>query len=412
MADEELQDSVDNTTAENGAAEKAAPVSPAAEQTDAQADASTKADEAVQAVSMAEQEAKRKAEEVEDAVDEIRSYGKKKDPWKGKRRFARPEDDPDVEAMPKYAECLHEETKVPKYIGAKKYYAELVYPTKAPQPAFEADYILEITKDYNWNINMGETVFVNSGSAKFNSQFEKAIYEYVHLEKGEFPILLYDRTISMSAKYGLVLTNKFIHVHTRGIIPYKIRIFKIKQVYVRFGLTRDDWSYILIMQKGSKKKYPLFKSLDAERVIELADVLMRMIYHLTPREIVKAKIEINGKMADDIDLTPEDESKIDLIFRYIARYFRRKFSSSGSDSAARIWVGIPEKMKQAAEEAAGEDAEDDGDGKKKKKKGKKGGKSGGKGDKGGKKADKGGDKKKKEKPAKGGKADKKKKKGK
>ena len=167
------------------------------------------------------------------------------------------------------------DSKVPHNIGTKKYFDSLERAVNKKQKASEeAEYVKLITADYDWNINLGETVFLNSGSANFNKQFEKATNNYVIMENGEFPILLYDKTVRMSAKQGFTLTNLYIYVNQPNFPMFKIKISKISTIIVNFGETVDDWSDIKIKRKNSKLLYPVFKSLNAERVAEVSEFLL------------------------------------------------------------------------------------------------------------------------------------------
>jgi hypothetical protein len=249
---------------------------------------------------------------------------------------------------------------------------------------------------------MGETVFLNSGSENFNRQFEKAKKEYAELKDNEFPIILYDKTVRMTAKYGFVITNKYLYTYMRDFVPYRVRLSQISKVIVDFGATSNEWSEINLILTGYKRKYPFFKSLDGERVIEIADVLLRMIYHLLP--IPKAEFELHGILPQNLDKDLHEEAadtdasagSIGRKFRQLRRMLKLMKiilfeKDSLSDRPAPLWNPVEPiiqtdeetfEEEELAEEA--EEPEEKGKGKKSKK-GKK--KSGGKGD--AKKKDKG-----------------------
>lgn len=268
-------------------------------------------------------------------------------------------------------------SKVPHNIGTKKYFDGLERAVNKKQKASdEAEYVKLITADYDWNINIGETVFLNSGSANFNKQFEKAANNYVMMENGEFPILLYDKTVRMNAKQGFTLTNLYLYVNQAHFPMFKIKISKINTIIVSFGETVDDWSDIKIKRKNSKLLYPVFKSLNAERVAEVSEFILKMCYHLWPK--ASAKIVFKGSIPEEEEVEDDDESKV-------MRKFRSMFSMGGPrrDKRAQIWTpeyerkrrGIPDGEVKAGEKKgkdgeAGDNAEDAG--KKDKKAAKKG----------------------------------------
>jgi hypothetical protein len=315
---------------------------------------------------------------------------------------ADPEKDESEEKIEEINGKALEGSRVTKHIGTKFYFQNLPRPSGRPFPAGEAEYVRQITADYDWNINMGETVFLNSGSENFNRQFEKAKKEYAELKDNEFPIILYDKTVRMTAKYGFVITNKYLYTYMRDFVPYRVRLSQISKVIVDFGATSNEWSEINLILTGYKRKYPFFKSLDGERVIEIADVLLRMIYHLLP--IPKAEFELHGILPQNLDKDLHEEAadtdasagSIGRKFRQLRRMLKLMKiilfeKDSLSDRPAPLWNPVEPiiqtdeetfEEEELAEEA--EEPEEKGKGKKSKK-GKK--KSGGKGD--AKKKDKG-----------------------
>ncbi|MGN1350337.1 MAG: hypothetical protein ACI4VM_04990 [Anaerovoracaceae bacterium] len=318
------------------------------------------------------------ADEEEDILEkERRSRAEIREGIEAARKEAASDEESEeaIRAMEAVNEKILKNSKVTRLIGTPLYFRKLPRSTERPVPAAEASYIKEITADYDWNINTGETVFVNSGSGNFNRQFEKARWEYVVLEKGEFPILLYDKTVRMTARYGFVLTNRYLHIHLRDYIPYKVRLSRISRVIVDFGYTKRDWSSISFMQQGSKKRYPFFQSLDAERVIELADVLLHMLYHLMP--MPKADFEMTGTMPDSIadefreDAWDEDAKK-GRILRFFARLRRWmkmirvmlfENEEPEGDVPAPVWVPILDGKKKSDDtgeiiEPAGKEADE------------------------------------------------------
>jgi hypothetical protein len=292
-------------------------------------------------------------------------------------------------------------SRVTKLIGTQIYFQNLPRAKTRPVPSGEAEYVRQITKDYDWNINVGETVFLNSGSENFNTQFEKAKKEYAYLKDNEFPIILYDKTVRMNAKYGFVLTNKYLYINMRDFVPYRVRLSQLSKIVVDFGETSNDWSEISLILRGYKRKYPFFKSLDGERVVEIADVLLKMIYHLVP--VPRTAFEVNGKLPQNLaeDLR-EDAADADVASGKIGRKIRQLkrmlklmkivllHKENLYDKPAPVWNPV-EPITQTDDEtfeeedlAEEEEPEEKGKGKKSKK-GKK--KSGGKGD--AKKKDKG-----------------------
>lgn len=301
---------------------------------------------------------------------------------------------------------LSKDCKVSRLIGSRIYFDSLLISPFKPTLSEESAFILSITENFDWNINTGGSFYVNSGSTAFNKEFAKVMRSYVRMERGEFPILIYDSTVRSTGRYGFVLTNRYFHFHTRELIPYKFKISRIKNLVVDFGDTSEDWSVLRMRQLGSRVLVPVFKSINAERVIEVTDVLIRMIYHMLSKP--KLTLTVNGIMPYKI---PEPETRegffgfLDLILN---RLFRKKpdFDLPGrpytSDfhivklNTARVAAGLDPVSKTAPEKeetasAENNDSGTDSDNKDKKgkkdKKNKKDGKS--------KKDDKGKDKKKK-----------------
>jgi len=278
-------------------------------------------------------------------------------------RTAAEQDDSKQRALEEHNQRMFGGSRVSLTIGTPLYYKTLKKSTQRPLPESEAEYVMQITEDYPWNINTGETVFLNSGSSNFNLQFEKARVEYVVLEKGEFPIILYDKTLRKTSRYGFVLSNKYLHIHMRDFIPYKVKITRISKLVVDFGLTGRDWSTISLMQHASRKKYPFFQSIDAERVLEVADVLLKMFYHLMPAP--KAEIKINGIMPENIaDIFREDAADEDAklgFFKLRLTKLKRLIlmikvmifddDDDISDRPAPVWNPVPEDKKESPEEA-------------------------------------------------------------
>ncbi|MGP1441028.1 MAG: hypothetical protein ACTTJ2_00170 [Anaerovoracaceae bacterium] len=277
---------------------------------------------------------------------------------------------------------LSKDCKVSRLIGSKRYFDSLIISPFKPTLTEESEFLMKITENFDWKINTGGSFYVNSGSTAFNKEFEKVMLSYVRMERGEFPILIYDSTVRCSGRYGFVLTDRYFHFHTRELIPYKFKLSRIRNFVVDFGDTSEDWSILRMRQLGSRVLVPVFKSINAERVIEVADVLMRMIYHMLSKP--RLTFTVNGIMPYKL---PEPETRdgffglLDLILN---RIFRKKpdFDLPGrpytSDfhivklNNARVAAGLDPVSKHAPEKENGEvsaenaDSGDDSDKKDKK----------------------------------------------